>query len=460
MNVKKKRNISIVSFGVLAISFLFIFNANIYVIDLLPDIFGYVILSLALVKLSDLCEDIAVSSKFFRYMILSELGKLAALLWLFGLSSNDERNTGILLVGFAFAVIDSILLFIAYGRLFSGLISLGFAHKNTAVLGSRREGRKSYTERIRALTLFFVIFKAAMSVLPEFSNLASYEYDESSGLVDLYEYIGLMRGMSFFITTIVGVFWLVSIIRYFLRLRKDTEFIESLAENYRERILPKKGLFVRRSFSTSFFFLVVASVFLFDMRVDGFNIIPDTVGAILFFVGMMLSFKQLKVKKAPFVSCGIFYLLASIAAYVTEFFFYFNGYRLSSIYRTEKVYNAYIAMSAASVAQTVGFLAMTAAMLLMMRSIIKEHTGFVYGNDPQRDRERLEKYHKESQKKLWFIAVTAILVALSDVFYTFFAARFVYAGFFGVLATFIFLVSVIRTTSLLKDEIDTKYMLD
>ena len=39
-----------ISFGMLAVAFLFLFNPNMAIIDPLPDIFGYLILSVALSK--------------------------------------------------------------------------------------------------------------------------------------------------------------------------------------------------------------------------------------------------------------------------------------------------------------------------------------------------------------------------------------------------------------------------
>ncbi|MBQ7384262.1 MAG: hypothetical protein IJV72_05675 [Clostridia bacterium] len=459
MSTKKVSNIKAIGFASIAVAMLFFFNANMHVVDIIPDIIGYIILSVALVRLADLNEDIAHSLKFFRYMIIVEIGKILSLLWTFGLKSEAETNTGTLLIAFAFAVVDSIILVVAYNKLFSGLISLGFAHKNSSVLGSKRPHGKSYTEKMRSFTLFFVIFRAAMSVLPEFSNLATYEYDESSGLIDLYEYIGLMRGMSVFITTVVGIVWLTKVLIYFARLSKDTEFCGSLTETYRENILPKKGLFIRRNIATAFFFFVAATLFIFDLRLDGINIIPDFVGAALFVAGLAVCAKRIPLKPVVWVG-GAFYIIASLAASITEFFFYFKGYRLSSIFRKEEVYRAYVGMSAAAVAQTVGFLVLTAILIYAMREIIKNHTGFVYGNDEQRDRERLAQYHKQSQKKLYFVGISALLVAASDIFYTFFAAKVVYAGFIGVVATLLFLIAVLRTINIIKEEIDTKYMLD
>ena len=101
---KKKKD---VSFGFLAIAWasVFFFNSNINIIDILPDIIGYIIISLALVSLSFLNEEISKAGRFFRYMIIVEACKFISLLWVFGLGRPDEQNTGTLLLTFVFAII-------------------------------------------------------------------------------------------------------------------------------------------------------------------------------------------------------------------------------------------------------------------------------------------------------------------------------------------------------------------
>lgn len=459
ITTEKKDKTVKMNFKLILISFIFLFNANINVIDVFPDIIGYLILFFALVRLSDLNEDIADAYKFFRYMLIVEAAKILSILWVFGLSQRDEQNTGTLLIAFVFSVLDVIILFNAFNKLFSGLISLGYKHPNTSVLAGKKANGRSYTEKMRSFTLFFIVFRAAMSVLPEFSNLASYGYDESSRTINLYEYIGLMRGMSFVLVTVVGVVWLVKIIRYFFRINKDTEFCSSLSNAYACEILPKKSLFIRRNLAAVFFLFVAASVFMIDFRVEYFNLIPDFVGALLFTLGFFISVKNVTLKKTWVRIIPVIYVLTSVLAYVSEIIF-FDKYYYGAIYRNAEAYKAYCVMCAFSVLNILVFAFTSVLLICCLRNVIINHTGFVYGTDAQKDSERIAAYHRESQRKLIFLTVTSVIMIAADIFYTFFAVKYGFAGAISVLASILFFVSVLKVTQDISEDIETKYMLD
>ena len=447
------------SFLMIAVAALFLFNANINIIDFIPDIVGYLLICIALRRLSDLNEDVAISAKFFGYMIISEVCKMLCLIWLFGLSSFSERDTGTLLFAFAFAVVDALLLYNAFNKLFGGLITLGYSYDNTSVLGSKRARGRSYTEKIRSSTLFFVFFKAAMYTLPEFSNLVANDYDESSGLVELYEYIGLMRAMSFVIVTVAGIVWLVKMFRYFSRVSRDIAFKEALKTAYERNILPQTGLFVKKDTKAAFLLMSIASVLMIDFRLESFNVIPDALGAILFLVSLLLLARHIRIKKAPIVAVTITYIVTSLAAYVVEIGF-FSEYYYGSVYRDAVAYNYYVAMCATSVISTVAFVAIVAAIIYCLKGIIKEHTGFVMGADVQRDMVRIEATQRESQKRLVFLALGGAILAAADLFYTFRAIESLYAGALSILGTLIFIISTIKSTQDIFDEIKIKYMFD
>ncbi len=444
----------------LAIAFIFFFNANINVIDLFPDIIGYIILSFALVRLSYLSEDISNAAKYFRYMIISEICKVLVIMWVFGLSHSDTQETGILLAAFIFAIIEGVLLFTAFGSLFEGFISLGYVHNNSAVLGSKKERGRSYTEKIRSFTLFFVIFKSVMSVLPEFSNLASYEYDESGRFVDIYEYIGLMRGMSFVIVTVVGIVWLVRVIRYFSRIVKDNEFCDSITNTYVKDILPKRGAFIKRNVKLASFCFLIGAVCMIDFRIEYISIIPDILGAVAFGIGFLVLFKETKIKRRGVLSAlAVLYTVFSITAYVIEIIF-FDKYYYGAIYRNTEAYRFYSIMCGAEMLSVVGFVLLFVGFVYAMNEVIKAHTGFVYGTGGETDKVRLERYHKESRRKLIFPIVAALILIAGDIFYTFFAVKYNFAGFLNIFCALIFVASVAKVTSDITDDVETKYMLE
>ena len=68
-----------IPWGLMALAFVFLFNPNISVLDVLPDFFGYIILSLALLKVSMLCEGLAEARRAFERLILVDGAKILAM---------------------------------------------------------------------------------------------------------------------------------------------------------------------------------------------------------------------------------------------------------------------------------------------------------------------------------------------------------------------------------------------
>ena len=339
-------------FGI-CFSFVFFFNPNINLIDFLPDFIGYIILCASLRILADLHDDMEAARKNFRYMILLDVVKNLAIFWLFGLSVNTERNTGMLLLCFVFGIGELLLLIPAYTKLFGGLISLAYVHESGFILERYRgSSKKSYTEKIRTQTLFYVIFKAVMAVLPEFSNLNSYDYDET-GVVShsLYEYIGLLRTVAFLFTLVFGIIWLVRILRYFARVRKDTNFVTSLRNTYCETVLPKRGIFVCRSAKSACFLVLIGSIFLADFRLDGMQLLPDVIGIAFFIGGIAVLSPYLKQNvKRLYWLLGAYAVLA-LAAYIADYVFN-KKYYYGAIFRNLEAYHAFIVTVIVSVKST------------------------------------------------------------------------------------------------------------
>ena len=117
MNRTKNQSISL-RLGWIALAFLFFWNPNVSVFDFLPDFIGYLLLSIGLSKIADLNESIEDASSLFRKMILVDLGKWLAILWIFGLGTPAEQSSSLLLFTFVFAVAEGIVLIPAYTKLF------------------------------------------------------------------------------------------------------------------------------------------------------------------------------------------------------------------------------------------------------------------------------------------------------------------------------------------------------
>jgi len=236
--------------------------------------------------------------------------------------------------------LEMLVLIPAWTKLFYGLTQLGYRHSNTAVFGKDRT-KKSKTDQIRNLTVAFVSVKSVLSFLPEFADLSNSSYDESTGMVNLYRYIGIMRMLAFIPVLIVGVIWLWRAIRYFHSLRHDTAFTEELEQRYTTDILPKKGLFARRAVHLLSFVLLTALCLTADLRLEYRNMVPDFLAAIAFFVLLSILVKRLKLSvTAGWVSCSA-YLACTLFSYGAEWHF-FNEFTYNAIRRSNEARDAYL----------------------------------------------------------------------------------------------------------------------
>jgi hypothetical protein len=351
--MKKQKNL----FGLssLAFAFVFLFNPNLNIVDILPDFFGYAIICASLSRLTDMNEDIAVASKGFMRAFFADIIKVACIFVVFSTPNPNEQNTLLLLISFIFATLELLLLIPAFKALFGGLMTLGYKYPNTAILGkANKNTNKNYTEKVRSLTFFFLIVKVATYTLPEFAVLSTQRYDDTSGTHYLYDYIGLLRSFAIIVCFVVGIIWFLHIRAYFSRIAKDKTFVDALTEDYKTNVLPRESLFVRKSVKLISLLFVVAAVLCIDFRLDSFNVIVDTIPAIILIISALATKKYIgKLSKSlvPFVV----YAVASLVAQIFEYSF-FSEYYYGAIWRNDAAFGAYRVMLIFAVIDAVAFL--------------------------------------------------------------------------------------------------------
>ncbi len=442
------------------VSFFFLFNPNINIIDILPDFFGYAIIYFSLSKISELNDDISEARKGFLRMIVIDIVKFCSIFMVFGMSYSQEQNTMLLLFSLVFAVIEMIVLLPAYNNLFGGLLALGYRYPNKAVVGSRREGtKKNYTDKAKKMARFFVIFKAAMYALPEFSVLGTQSYDESAaGMISIYEYIGLLRSMSIFATFICGIIWLAVEISYFRRVLRDKEFIGAISDEFREKILPKDSIFTRKTLKVVFFMFCVAAFLCFDLRLDDKNVLPDILAAIVLAISAFVIRKQMK-KVANVLIPFVVYTFAAVGAEIAEYRF-FSEYFYSAVDRNDAAYSAYTTMLLFSLVKAVGFLIAVWGITNVLRWVIENHTGFSVPEATVRVDDKIAKVHKSLNKKIYIVWASAIVCAASDLFYDFGTKNYNFAGIVNTVGVFIFFITIYAVTSNIMEEVESKYILE
>ena len=467
----------------LCLSFLFLFNPNLIVVDLLPDFIGYLLLCAALVRLSDLNGTIEEAVSGFKKMTLIDGAKWIAIVWIFGISEVDEQTSSMLLWSTVFCILELIFAIPAFSKLFSGLSALGDFHENTSIHGSKvkRNGKRkrvNYTDSAKRLTVLLVCAKAILAFLPEladFGNVArrmrehgDMLYDPNKVFFNPYDYIGLFRGAAFIVTLVIGILWLVRIIRYFVRIKKDTQFIDGLSDTYESRVSTKVGIFINRYVKVGFQLLGAGMLLTLDFRLEDVNMIPDLIsGAILFAFALYMA-RRIGAFKAALVGTSAAYLVAACLSSYFEYSF-FSNHTYMSILWNDDASSAYwtfvvaVALSGIILALLWFFVAKA------LKHIIVEHTGYVLGSQTGSEVEarQIRALHKElytpviyASVALGVYIVTDILSSLYVYLYAYLEENFGYLAAINTVVGLVFFGLLLKALGEIRDAVKIKYMLE
>lgn len=457
------KNKSKISFLQIGLSLIFLFNPNITVIDLLPDFIGYILLSLALVRLADINETVAEAAAIFNKMILIDAAKIFAIIWIFWISPPSEQNAAVLLWSFVFGVLEMVFLIPAFIKLYKGFLELGYFHDNHAILGakSKRSGksaRRNYTERIRFFTIFFVAFKATSSFFPELITINFSEYLESHGNGILY----ILRMFTFIPVFIMGMIWIIKIIIYFRRISKDVVFTSALSEIYCEKVLPKKGIFIKRNVKISFVLLLIAVVLSFDLRIQNINIFPDALSALMLLAFFVSISRKTKINLALPIILSALGVVSGIISMIFEIRF-FKEYMWDSIFRNEGAMDAYVLLCVSAIINALVFAAIFVFALLAIKAVVKTHTGIVEASNAVNDvaRKSMNKsIHEELKRTLIIDACFMAAYTVTDICYVLFAKDFGAMMLINAIGVTAFGAMLIKTYFDVYEAITSRYILE
>ncbi len=478
-----------INFKAIAWSLIFLLNPNIGIIDIFPDFIGYILLSLTLVKLSDINDTISEALKLFKRMIFIDAAKILAIFWVFGMSVSTEKDTSLLLWSFIFSIFEMIFVIPAFVKLFTGLTELAYVYDNVSILGYKRKKsakccgekedkkkkdfiraakkearrsvrQKNYTDKVRAMTVSFIIVKALMSVLPEFSNLTAFEYYENP-LMNLYEHIGTMRFLAFIPVLIVGLIWFVKLLRYFARVAADDSFNISLNNAYANTVLPKRGIFVKRNIAICFVLIILAAIFSIDFRLENINMLPDFISAIAFILFFYILGKRTAINRVPaFTFCGI-YFLSSIAYMVTEYLF-FNEFYYGAVYRSEDALLSFTYLTICACVNSAAFLSLTIVLVYALKKVIYTHVGStaLLSDNSEAQKKMNDAVHAELSRSLVYLLGAAAIYVCTDIAYALFAKDFGFMLIINLFGAAIFIATLVKTYYEISEAVTATYILE
>ena len=277
--------------------------------DILPDCIGYLLISVALFRLSDLNSYIADALKRFRTLIWISMGGLLMQYYIYNVLAKEpklnpqEIPTMVLLCAFIMAVPQIYFAVPAWRDLFLGFWQLAERHDGEAVFhyGKRNS---NLCERMRRASSVFVVLSALLSVLPEMSVLTTFEYEVEKLPFDWYQFVWLFRVSAVMVLTILFLVWIIRFIRFILLFTRDRTMMQSIEERYERDILPQTDMLSMRRLRFGIVFLIIGASLTLNVCIEEKILIPSVLCAVFTCIGVLIFGNDLQGRKPFFLACG------------------------------------------------------------------------------------------------------------------------------------------------------------
>lgn len=318
-NYKVKYNYFLIGIGCI-----FLFNGNINIFDFLPDFIGYIFIAFGIGHLYLVNENFNKARQAAYYLILAALIKVAASFFTGGFSNEDR-----LLITAVFSVCEFILAYRLFGNLFK--TDELYFEMNDSQNDAHDAAFYGLFMKIFLCVKYGVNLLAEMTVLinPDFLDRIAFDRGISIEASGVYRAAGLI---SVIIVTFFGLFMMTVIPPHFYRLNKN----EAVNDKLKVMILSveNKDVIIKlRKYGISFFLLYISIVCLFDLKMDGIDVLPDVLSALAILAVLVNSrgfFSAEKYKKSAAVISALIAVSAApfalnIYSVATEFERAFSG---------------------------------------------------------------------------------------------------------------------------------------
>lgn len=341
------------SFLALALGGVFLCNPIMEFYDVLPDVFGYILICFGLWRLSDFCDDFADSLRGFRAMLWVSLGQMFVQ-WLLhhflpsftrdlaivGTSVNAfEVPMLILIASFVWAILNCYFLIPAMKSLFKGFATLSIRSESSVLLHEKRS--KLYWERVLRISIVFIIVMPILGLLPELTVLSSFSAEVDESAFNFYPFASMFRIVLGAAALVVGLVWLIHYVIFFVKILRDRAFCQSLDERYQNEIAPRKIWLLYRRYSLAIIVMLIGLLCTADLRIDGYPLVTSTYCVILTLIGYLLMGGNKPIPVALLFAGGVGLTVLS-QMHLSEIGAYLQSYEPSDALRSPKAYEWFL----------------------------------------------------------------------------------------------------------------------
>lgn len=429
--------------------FVFFFLPNLSIIDILPDFLGCIMIIIGLNKLADLTPGLYDARRAFIKVLYVHIAKF---LLMFTVPFFGNQNGGdgyVLIFSFSFAVLDFLYTLPAFKMLLNGFVYLG-DRTNASILFKNQS-------EFSTLTSAFIVTKAILAFLPDLSFISNPESSNVVSLTDgfyISNYKTLLVGANFLITTLLGVVWLVYAVKYFNGIKNDKILMSALVERYKTEILPKEGLFIRRTIKLAFTFIMIGGFLMTDFLVDLVNVIPDFLGAMFFLFAALILRKHNKVTPILF-SSSIFLITAIISwSYLCVFAVEFPSV---NIWTNIEAYNSFVYVAITNTIKYFAKAIFVYTLFITLKNIINLHTGSSV-NELHSISIATKRKQDELKKNNIFILIFGVFSCVSGVIRTGILFNYPSFGVIDVAINVIYAIYLVKFLTNINDAVEYRYL--
>ncbi len=499
------------------IAIVFIAVPDISAIDLLPDALGFFLLYLALSVPSEFSNKLSdTRTLLFKLMLVAALDFTVSQF----VSSDDP--TMILLLSFCFGIIEAVMMYMVFDGIIDGTVYLGTLFPAVGVYMPERERKlRRYREKTekrlrriaereaqrgrtvseddiiskldeltakrssKSLTKFiklthrFIILRAALNILPEFTALSSYEYEGNVGSynTNIVDFRGLFVTFAVFITAIAATFWAVYAFRYVNGIKRDKVFITAMYDAYSGSVKTNFGLQQYKLHKASLIVLSIGLGLSLDFIIDHINIIPDFISA-AFLIIFWLIFMQRRTKTDVYglISSSLYACLASaqwlaVKGFITKFDDF------TRTMKSDEAFYMHIGLCLLTLIAEAAFVLTVYFICKKLSSIIVDHTGFLTkeGESDAYSKKLHEKLSTANRLAFIFSVINAaasvaymILVGINKgveamqdgIKYVFYVPVFEGIATVVLIINILYIIFTVKHVSDVSDGLDERYKLD
>ena len=306
-----------------ALGMFFLVNPVITIIDVIPDVIGYILLVYGLDKPADMDDRFAKAKRSFTILAIISGLKTAVCLFLTVLD-----GTFIILFSFVFAVGEAVCFIPGIINLFGGFHYYGMRYESNACYGVYKKKSGSIVKVCSSgsVLVFSVIafaVRALACFLPQLPVILQTRTTVSIGSQYAVDWTYFVPHFYFFasiITLAVCLPWAFRFRSYVKGITLDERLMTKLSSLYEENIAGDKNHFAEKKTAVVKILTILGAVFCFSIYIDYVNWLPGGVAGV-FFAFAAITMRQETKYSLPTAVAGFLTVIPSASEVLNQYLY-------------------------------------------------------------------------------------------------------------------------------------------